>query len=164
MDVWTLTQLEEIRVLKARYCRLCDTRQWDELFALFTEDAVFGAPDAAPHDQQDEVSRAYRVGYTKGREAIRRTFVDMSDTVAEMVHKAHTPEIDLVSTDEAVGIWQLEDLFVFSGGPLRTMHGYGHYHDTYVRSDGRWRIASSSVTRLHVDTVPADGAGAQDRR
>jgi len=29
--------------------------------------------------------------------------------------------------------------------------GYGHYHERYVRQDGRWRIASQRLTRLHVD-------------
>jgi hypothetical protein len=29
--------------------------------------------------------------------------------------------------------------------------GYGHYHERYVRQDGRWRIAAQRLTRLHVD-------------
>jgi hypothetical protein len=36
-----------------------------------------------------------------------------------------------------------------------TLHGSGHYHDTYERTDGVWRIASSTLTRLHMDFVPA---------
>jgi hypothetical protein len=31
------------------------------------------------------------------------------------------------------------------------MHGYGHYHETYEKTDGRWRISSLKLTRLRVD-------------
>jgi len=32
------------------------------------------------------------------------------------------------------------------------VHGFGHYHDTYVKSsDGGWRIASSRLTRLRIE-------------
>jgi hypothetical protein len=29
--------------------------------------------------------------------------------------------------------------------------GYGHYHERYVRHNGRWRIQASRLTRLHMD-------------
>ena len=32
--------------------------------------------------------------------------------------------------------------------------GYGHYHERYVRMDGRWRIAAQRLTRLIVDFHP----------
>ena len=28
--------------------------------------------------------------------------------------------------------------------------GYGHYHETYVRIGGQWRIQTSKLTRLRV--------------
>jgi hypothetical protein len=31
------------------------------------------------------------------------------------------------------------------------MHGYGHYHETYEKVDGRWLIASTTLTRLRTD-------------
>jgi hypothetical protein len=31
------------------------------------------------------------------------------------------------------------------------MHGYGHYHETYEKVDGRWRIKTITLTRLRVD-------------
>ena len=31
------------------------------------------------------------------------------------------------------------------------LDGYGHYHETYEKADGEWRIASSKLTRLHTD-------------
>jgi hypothetical protein len=46
------------------------------------------------------------------------------------------------------------------GAPLATMHGYGHYHDRYEKVDGRWRITSTTLTRLRVDFVPGERRGA----
>jgi hypothetical protein len=37
------------------------------------------------------------------------------------------------------------------GARVETMHGFGHYHETYERVGGRWLIKSTSVTRLAVD-------------
>jgi hypothetical protein len=30
------------------------------------------------------------------------------------------------------------------------VQGFGHYHETYTRKDGQWRIASLKLTRLYV--------------
>ena len=37
--------------------------------------------------------------------------------------------------------------------PGVTMVGYGHYHETYQKADGQWRIATSRLTRLREDVV-----------
>ena len=37
--------------------------------------------------------------------------------------------------------------------PFSLMHGFGHYHDTYLKVDGVWRIAGSTLTRLRVEFV-----------
>ena len=29
------------------------------------------------------------------------------------------------------------------------MHGFGHYHETYEKSAGAWRIKTMTITRLH---------------
>jgi hypothetical protein len=34
------------------------------------------------------------------------------------------------------------------------MHGYGHYEETYERLAEGWRIKSTKLTRLRVDTAP----------
>ena len=35
-----LLDIEAIRAVKARYCRMLDTKDWDGFAGLFTEDAV----------------------------------------------------------------------------------------------------------------------------
>jgi hypothetical protein len=34
--------------------------------------------------------------------------------------------------------------------------GFGHYHERYVRQDGRWRISKTKLTRLHTDNYPRE--------
>ena len=74
------------------------------------------------------------------------------------VHHGHTPEIEVTSPTTAVGIWALQDLLIWPSG--MRLEGYGHYHETYAKVDGEWRIASSTLTRLHMDfsgVEPEDG-------
>ena len=53
------------------------------------------------------------------------------------------------------GVWAMEDKLRWpEGAPLAAMHGYGHYHDRYEMADGRWRIKSTTLTRLRVDFEP----------
>jgi hypothetical protein len=59
------------------------------------------------------------------------------------------PEIQLTSASTATGIWALQDFIVWPDGTR--LLGYGHYHETYEKTDGAWRIKSSTLTRLHMD-------------
>jgi hypothetical protein len=34
---------------------------------------------------------------------------------------------------------------------MHAMHGYGHYHETYEKFDGRWLIKTLRLSRLRVD-------------
>ena len=70
------------------------------------------------------------------------------------VHQCHTPEIDVTSPSTATGIWAMEDMLRYPDGT--ELHGYGHYHETYEKQDGKWRIKLSKLTRLRADfTMPA---------
>jgi hypothetical protein len=65
------------------------------------------------------------------------------------------PEIELTSATTATGVWAMEDMLRWPNG--MELHGYGHYHETYEKSDGRWRIRSTTLTRLRVDmTAPGE--------
>jgi hypothetical protein len=43
----------------------------------------------------------------------------------------------------------MQDLLKWPNG--RELRGYGHYHETYSRIDGAWRIQTCRLTRLRVD-------------
>jgi hypothetical protein len=72
------------------------------------------------------------------------------------VHQGHTPEIELTSDTTATGIWALADIVKLPDGS--DMYGYGHYHETYVKVDGAWKIKTSTLTRLRVDIRSAPDA------
>src|SRR3546814_8120102 len=84
-------------------------------------------------------------------EQIRAAVID-----AKSAHQVHTPEITLVNDEEATIIWAMQDRVVWNEGKspiagVKSITGFGHYHERYVRRDGEWRIASLKLTRLHVD-------------
>ncbi|WP_298400559.1 nuclear transport factor 2 family protein [Sphingobium sp.] len=142
-----LLAIEEIKTLKARYFRLMDAKDWVGFANLFTPDALFdvrGALEEKPVITGDPIY---------GPDAIA-AYVQRGITPLTSAHFGHMPEIDIVSADEATGIWALLDILrAPDGGPFRIFRGYGHYHERYRRTDGQWRIASMRLTRLMVETV-----------
>ena len=142
-----LLAIEEIRQLKARYFRYMDTKDWSAFESLFAPDAVMDMRGEM-HDGRDDE------GIVRGAAGIA-AFVRSAVDAVETVHHGHTPEIELLSADSARGIWAMEDVLRWpEGGPLRTLQGYGHYHETYTRLEGRWHIASTRLERLRVDLDP----------
>ena len=142
--VQRLEAIEEIKQLKARYFRCLDTKDWDRFAEVFTSDAQM--------DMSGEVKGGD--GVTTGSHDIA-AFVRRMVGEVTTVHHGHTPEIDVTSPATATGVWAMEDKLRWpAGGPLAAMHGYGHYHDVYEKSEGRWRIKSTTLTRLRVDVEP----------
>lgn len=135
---------EAIRLLKARYFRHMDQKDWDNWATVFTEDVVVlvdsevskGFELTAPHDLV--AGRDAFVGH------IREFLKDVST-----VHHGHMPEITIASPTEATGIWAMEDKLIWPDGT--TLHGYGHYRESYRKEDGQWRIARLELSRLRMD-------------
>jgi hypothetical protein len=95
------------------------------------------------HDRKDRVMH--------GAAEIARSVSAALEGVVS-VHHGHMPEIELTSSDTATGVWAMEDRLWFPpGSPVEFLHGYGHYHETYRREDGRWRIATLTLTRIRRD-------------
>jgi hypothetical protein len=138
---------QEICALKARYFRCMDCKDWDALEAVFAPDLIADFRDASgKRDESGLVhGAAHYIAYLK----------PMLQNVCT-VHHGHMPEITLISDDEASGIWAMEDKLwpdPSAGLPFKFMHGYGHYHERYVKRDGAWRIAEIRLSRLRVDVV-----------
>jgi hypothetical protein len=132
--------IEAIKQLKARYFRLMDTKDWDGYFALFTDDVVIDT---------SEDGAAVVEGLAEFAPFLRSVIGDVTT-----VHHGHMPEIELTSPTTAKGVWSMEDkLWWPEGGPMTHLHGYGHYHETYVKVDGQWRIKTLKLTRLHREIV-----------
>ena len=136
-----LLAIEEIKQLKARYFRSVDTRDWEGLKGVFAPDGIF--------DISQDVPGCILSGPEKIAEAVS---VPLTDCVS--VHHGHCPEIELTSDTTAKGIWAIEDMLRWaenSTARIRTLHGHGHYVETYERVDGRWFIETMKLTRLRVD-------------
>jgi SnoaL-like domain len=128
--------IEAIKKLKARYFRMMDTKDWDGLAAVFTDDVEIDVTGEAG-------------GVTHSVEQYMPFLRDAIEHVVT-VHHGHMPEIDLTSATTAAGIWALEDqLWWPEGSPIRHMHGFGHYHETYEKTDAGWKIKTMTITRLH---------------
>jgi SnoaL-like domain len=140
-----LLDLEAIRRLKARYARLVDSRGWDELRTLFTEDAWAATP-----------VRDY------ARRPIEEFVANLAqwDTGQGWIHHVLAPELDVVG-DTAHGRWTMVSIHRPHHAPERTgevvVHDYGEYEEDYRRGpDGEWRIASLTWRILREDVHPAE--------
>jgi hypothetical protein len=79
--------------------------------------------------------------------------VRASLATAKTAHHVHQPEITLEG-DTAHVIWAMQDRVEWHDRP-RSITGYGHYTERYIRTRDGWRIAFTQLTRLHVDkTAP----------
>jgi hypothetical protein len=130
-----MDDLEAIKKLKARYFRLMDTKDWDAMRLLFVDDVTVDttASGGGVHTSADELIAFLREV--------------LGDAVT--VHHGHMPEIEITSPTTATGIWALADVVLFGNGTRLT--GHGHYHESYVKTGDEWLIATSTLTRLHMD-------------
>jgi hypothetical protein len=138
-----IDDIEAIKHLKARYFRTMDTKDWDGMRRVFADDVHVDTSSSGGgvQDTADEFMAMLR---------------QQLDGVTS-VHHGHMPEISLTSSTTATGVWAMEDhLWWPEGAPLKHLHGYGHYHEIYEKgTDGAWRIASLTLTRLRTDIDPA---------
>jgi hypothetical protein len=138
-DASALEDIEAIKQLKARYCRLLDAKDWTSWREIFSDDFT------------SDTSGSGGAVVTGADAFIAFVRKNLGQTGRITVHQVHAPEIELTSAAAARGIWALEDVIKFAPG--LNMRGYGHYHETYEKTGGRWRIKSSTLTRLRLDVV-----------
>jgi hypothetical protein len=148
-----LMDIEEIKQLKARYCRLLDTKQWDLFRDVFTPDLRFWrdpsiVPDPTGRSEPDFWDRESYVAYVRQAQASSMT-----------VHRCYGPEIQVLDPDDARGTWAMADR-IDNAAEGRAFVADGHYHETYHRGpDDRWRIRTMRLTRLRVEpATPRDPA------
>jgi hypothetical protein len=129
-----LIAVEDIKNLKARYFRYVDTQDWEAFGQIFTEDV---------HVQID--TRVY-----EGREDwVRHTAGFLSGGVS--FHHGHMPEIEILSADEATGVWTLFDrVEPLPETSRRAFSGYGRYWEHYRRFENGWMISSLRLERLRL--------------
>lgn len=149
-----LMAIEEIKRTFAARLHCMDNKQWDVYPALHTDDVVSETWGGLPDDKQPSTeATANRV---VGKENLTRAISTMlgGHTVVTTVHHGHTPQIELTSDTTARGVWAMEDkLWWHNGDHEEHLHGYGHYHEEYRKTDGRWLISYRKLTRLREDVT-----------
>ena len=136
-DTAALLEIESIKQLKARYCRYLDTKDWEAWRQIFTDDFLSDTSEAGGR-------------VVNGADAfVAFTRRNIGKPSQPTVHQVHAPEIELTSATTARGVWALNDVVRLAPG--LNLSAYGHYHETYEKVDGQWRIKSSKLTRLRED-------------
>jgi hypothetical protein len=142
-DIERILAIEAIKCVKSKYFYGLDYKDWAlwrrEVFAL---EARIEVPEAS-------------IDIVGVENIIAWVAEQTADQVS--VHHGHMPDIAITSETTANGVWAMEDrLYRTKEHPLADgstwLHGFGHYHETYVRTSAGWRIASTRLTRLRVET------------
>nr|WP_284231063.1 MULTISPECIES: nuclear transport factor 2 family protein [unclassified Mycolicibacterium] len=141
VELTDLVEIESLKQLKARYCRLLDGKDWEAWRLLFTDDFV------------SDTSKAGGKSIRGADDFVAFTRANLKKPSQVTAHQVHSPELELTSPTTARGIWALEDVVRLAPGI--TLRGYGHYHETYEKVDGQWRIKTSTLTRLREDVFNA---------
>jgi hypothetical protein len=135
-----LLAIEDISRLKYRYLRGLDQKQWDEVASCFLPDAT----------------AAYSGGkYAfEGRDAIL-DFLTRAMSREDFLssHRCTHPEIDVLSSTAATGIWALDDTVIIGEYDV-IVHGAAFYRDEYECVDGSWFIRHTGYERTFEQLLP----------
>jgi hypothetical protein len=136
-----LVAIEQIRMLKYRYLRSLDLKEWDAFGDTLAADAVgdYGSPAGGRPLQFDS------------RDAIVRFMSTALGGNIITVHVGSHPDIT-VDGETASGIWCLEDT-VISPDHNVAIRGAAYYHDSYRFEDGRWWITRTGYRRIYEATM-----------
>ena len=134
MELAEFLEIEEIKRLKYKYMRCVDKKLWGEMEEVFIPEATVAYS-------------AGRYSY-EGRDAIIEWLKQGMDRDAfHSTHSVHHPEIDLVGSDRATGVWKIEDIVIDVEFDI-TISGAAFYEDRYVKRDGRWLIEHTGYERI----------------
>jgi hypothetical protein len=122
-----LRDIEAIKRLKARYCHLVDASRWDELAALFTEDAICDYGFFGRYEGRDQI--------------MTRFFRELVSSASSFnAHMVHNPIID-VRGDTASASWYLTAHSTIQPAN-QAVWVMGIYSDEFRRVAGEWKLSS----------------------
>ena len=139
-DIERLIALEDIRSVRAKYCRYIDTHEWHRLKDIMTADAVLDLSHTG-------TVLGVEIRPIKGVHAIAESLAQNCDKLRKLLHIVTTPIIEFENDNVATGIWRQETFIKETRPDLPgTGIAYCSAHDTYQRTDDGWRIASVRIT------------------
>jgi 3-phenylpropionate/cinnamic acid dioxygenase small subunit len=140
--------MAHIRVLKSRYCRFVDTKDWRAFAGLFSE-----------HARLRFIGESGEIvaGFDQPKEFFDQTKAFLAG--ARTIHQVHNDELEIVSESEIRAIWSMEDYVIFpdiDDGRPASLHGYGHYHETWRLEPSGWRLARLELRRTILEIKPKE--------
>lgn len=130
-----LADIEAIKQLKHAYFRLLDSKEFELLGELFSEDATTSYESGKySHNGREEV--------------VSFLSTSLGDESIVHEHLGHHPEIVLTGDTTAVGKWYLHDRVMVPSVDFE-LGGTAIYTDEYVKVDGAWRIRHTGYVRVY---------------
>lgn len=134
-----MNDVHAIERLKYAYCRFLDTKQFEDLCSLMTEDVTVTYGGGA-------------ITLT-GRQAVQDYLSKAMESPRMLTsHLVSHPEID-VDGDTATGRWALVDTVIVEDADI-VIRGASLYEDRYVRTADGWRIQHTGYKRLFEEMGP----------
>jgi len=153
-----LLAFEEIRTLRARYFRGADTKDWVLMESVFTPGVVFDIRGVTTDPRTGvNVVPSVSEGVIVGNKAVVQAIKE-GITGVTTVHHGHMPELEITGDTTAKGIWSMEDVLKWpDNSEIESMHGFGHYFETYEKINGQWKIKTLVIKRLMLDITFRQG-------
>jgi len=135
-DIQRLMDIEAIKQLKHAYFRCIDTANLEELGTLFHEDV-----------KVHFIGGNYEWNLQGRKEYLDNVSMAFSNQSIGH-HNGHHPEIQILSDNQATGIWYLADnMWILNHKAFTT--GTALYWDRYLKVDGRWVISETRYERVY---------------
>ncbi|HEX8058922.1 MAG TPA: nuclear transport factor 2 family protein [Novosphingobium sp.] len=139
-----LLAIEDIKTLRAKYCRSIDSHNFDLLRDVLTEDFIL---DMSPTGKV----LGSEVPPIAGRETVIGMMHKAFAPMKMLLHIVTIPEIEFQNECHATGVWR-QETFIKETRPELPGLGlaYATVFDTYRKETEGWRIAS---VRVELDIV-----------
>lgn len=134
-----LLAIEDIKLLRAKYCRSIDSHRFDRLHEVLTEDFLL---DMSPTGKV----LGTEVQPIAGRDAVIGMMHQAFAPLEMLLHIVTIPEIEFQDESHATGVWR-QETFIKENRPDLPGLGlaYATVFDTYRREQDGWRMASVRV-------------------
>lgn len=150
-----LSAIEEIKQLKSSYFRALDTKDWGLIKRIFSSSPSADYRGAVDEEEGSSGTVANAVNSTVLTD-LDALADGLRDALAgcKSSHLGGNPEIEILSSTTAKGVWAMQDWLWFEESQPRTrLRGHGHYHDTFAIEDGIWKIKTLRLTRVNVEVT-----------
>ena len=155
IEVDHLVEIERIKQLKSSYFRALDTKDWPLIRSIFSS-----SPSADYRGAVDENTESSGTVASAVNSKVLTNVDELADGLRDALagckssHLGGNPEINILPDGTAKGVWAMQDWLWFENAePPMRLRGHGHYHNTFVKEEGTWKIKTLRLTRVNVQVT-----------